>query len=223
MVGNASARCRIQPGELEFFTSHTNPSAATSARKRGTGFQSTDGGRLGTLLPCRKCSIRSRRCRTTCLPCAATSRRAGSGFGGRMDRGSCRDGVLGRLLWARGTCANIIAHVFPVTFARREVGAVLDTFWIHFLQNFACIRANLGSLWLRLRQSATLRKHWLKPRFRLFYWDFSDRWATSPALSSPQDGSPEQKLFPTLFSAGIVKGHFQEMIRNGDGNRPTRS
>ncbi len=61
---------------------------------------------------------------------------------------------------------------------------VLDTLWIHFLQNFACIRANLGLPWLRLQQSATLRKHWLKPRFRLFYWDFSDRWAMSPALPS---------------------------------------
>jgi hypothetical protein len=25
-----------------------------------------------------------------------------------------------------------------------EVERILDTFWIHFLQNFACITANLG-------------------------------------------------------------------------------
>jgi hypothetical protein len=81
-----------------------------------------------------------------------------------------------------GHMREYIANVLLPTFARRELGAILDTFWIHFLQNFACITANLGLPWLRLRHCTTLRKHRLKPRFWLFCWDFSDRWAMSPAL-----------------------------------------
>jgi len=80
-------------------------------------------------------------------------------------------------------------------------GGVLDTFWIHFLQNFACIKANLGLPCLRLQQSATLRKHWLKPRFRLFYWDFSDRGAKSPALPT----SPRSMCGPPAGRAPAIR------------------
>jgi len=42
VAGSALPRCRIQPGELEFFTSCTNRSAPNIGCKKGTGFQSTD-------------------------------------------------------------------------------------------------------------------------------------------------------------------------------------
>jgi len=60
-------------------TARTRASAATIDCKRGTGFQSTGAGRLGRLLLCRRCSTHSRRYRTICLLCGATSHRAGSG------------------------------------------------------------------------------------------------------------------------------------------------
>jgi len=44
-------------------TVRTRASAATIGHKRGTGFQSTGAGRRGTLLLCRRCSTRIRRCR----------------------------------------------------------------------------------------------------------------------------------------------------------------
>ena len=60
-------------------TAHTRASAPTSGYTKGIAFQSTDAGRLGRRLPCRKCSTRCRMYRTICPLCAATSRRAGSG------------------------------------------------------------------------------------------------------------------------------------------------
>jgi hypothetical protein len=75
------------------FTFHTNPNAATIAGK-STGSQSTDEGRPGTRLPCRRYSTRSRTCKTMYLPYVGTSRRAGSGCAARMAQGFS----LGRLL-----------------------------------------------------------------------------------------------------------------------------
>src|SRR5439155_9059131 len=50
--------------------------APTSGYKKGTGSQSTAGGRRGRLLPCRTCSTHVRRSKSRCLPCVETSRRA---------------------------------------------------------------------------------------------------------------------------------------------------
>src|SRR6266568_3591008 len=60
-------------------TLHTKANAATIGCTTGIAFQSIAGGTLGRLPRCRMCSIRSRRCRTICLPFWATSRRAGIG------------------------------------------------------------------------------------------------------------------------------------------------
>jgi hypothetical protein len=55
---------------------------------------------MGRHLPYRMCSAHIRTCRTTNLPCGATSRRVGSGCGGRSRRGfslselAIRDGGL---------------------------------------------------------------------------------------------------------------------------------
>ncbi len=75
---------------------HTRASAATIGCTKGTGSPSTDGGRLDKLLPCRRCSTHRCRCKTICLPCGATSRRAGSGCASRRSRGSCQEQVRGR-------------------------------------------------------------------------------------------------------------------------------
>ena len=95
VAASASPRCRIQPGELEFFTSHTNPNAATNDRTRGTVFQSTGEGRRGRCPLCRRYSTRVRRCRIICPLCGATSRRAGSGCPDQMASGSSLHRVLG--------------------------------------------------------------------------------------------------------------------------------
>src|SRR3954470_9731730 len=50
----------------------TNSSEATIGCTRGTGSQSTDGGKQDILHLYRRCSTHCRRCRTTCLACAAT-------------------------------------------------------------------------------------------------------------------------------------------------------
>jgi hypothetical protein len=76
------------------FTFHTNPNAATIDGKRGTGSQSTDEGRLGRRLPCRRYSTGGHTCKAICLPCAVTSRRAGRGCAARM----VQDFSLGRFL-----------------------------------------------------------------------------------------------------------------------------
>jgi hypothetical protein len=68
------------------FSPNTKENAPTIGCKKGTGFQSTGVGKLGIRLPYQRCSIHARRCRTICLPCGATSRRAGSGCVGRMFR-----------------------------------------------------------------------------------------------------------------------------------------
>jgi hypothetical protein len=60
VAGNAPARCRTQSRELEFFTPHTNPNAATTACTSGTGSQSTGEDRRGKLPRCQMCSIGGR-------------------------------------------------------------------------------------------------------------------------------------------------------------------
>ena len=60
----------------EFMNRDTNSSAVTSDCTKGTGFPSTDGGKPGTLLPCRRCSIHGRRCKTSGRLCAATNHKA---------------------------------------------------------------------------------------------------------------------------------------------------
>lgn len=69
-------------------TERTSPHAATSGCKKGTGSQSADEDRRDTRLPCRKYSKNDRTGRTSDHPCEVTYRRAGSGCGDLMDRGS---------------------------------------------------------------------------------------------------------------------------------------
>lgn len=60
-------------------TSHTRASAPTNGYTKDTASQSTDGDRLGILLPYRTCSTNDRIRKTTCPLSGATSRTAGSG------------------------------------------------------------------------------------------------------------------------------------------------
>ena len=69
-------------------SAHTNRSVATRRHKRDTVLKSTGEDRRGTLLPCRTYSTHGRKYKTRGRPCGASSRRAGSGCGGRMDRDS---------------------------------------------------------------------------------------------------------------------------------------
>jgi hypothetical protein len=54
---------------------------------KGTASKSTDEGRQGRLPLYQTCSIRVRSRKTSGLTCGATSRKAGNGCVGRMDRG----------------------------------------------------------------------------------------------------------------------------------------
>ena len=80
-------------GIAKEFTAHTNRQAATSGRTRGTGSQSTGGGTPGTRLRYRTCSTHCRRFKTSGRHCGATSRRVGSGCGGRSRRGFSLSGL----------------------------------------------------------------------------------------------------------------------------------
>ena len=78
-------------------------------------FQSTGEGRLGRRIPYRRYSIRSRTCRTSGLPCGATSRRAGIGCEGGavvtllLIRLEIRDGGrYGRVI--QGECGGSKRH-----------------------------------------------------------------------------------------------------------------
>jgi hypothetical protein len=75
----------------EFVRAHTSRNAATTAYTSGTGLQSTDEDGRSKLPRCQMCSIGGRRCKTTSHPSGATSRRAGSGCGGRRDQGFSPD------------------------------------------------------------------------------------------------------------------------------------
>ena len=87
----------MRPPIPEFMSGRTNPNAATIGYTIGTASPSTGVGRLGRRLPCRMCSTRAHKCRTICLPCAATSRIAGTGYEGRMCPGLAQ--YLGQELW----------------------------------------------------------------------------------------------------------------------------
>src|SRR5215467_3742319 len=62
---------------------HTRASAATIGCTKGTRSQPIDEDRLDKLLRYRKCSTRSRMCRTSDHPCAETNRIADNGFAGQ--------------------------------------------------------------------------------------------------------------------------------------------
>jgi hypothetical protein len=71
-MGFAAARDRV--------TAHTILSVATSGRTRGIASQSIGGGRRGTRLQYRTCSIHARRYKTRGLLCGVTSRTADIGY-----------------------------------------------------------------------------------------------------------------------------------------------
>ena len=67
-------------------TPRPSQNAATIGCTKGTGFQSTGGGRLGTRLQYQTCSTNARSHKTTCHLCVATSRKAGSGCAAALTR-----------------------------------------------------------------------------------------------------------------------------------------
>jgi hypothetical protein len=92
---------------------HTRASAMTICYTRGTAFQSTGEGKLGTRLLCRTYSTHCRTRKTSGLPSGATSRRAGNGCAGVLTRRAssplqARDPKR-RISWCRSQ-PNLFSH-----------------------------------------------------------------------------------------------------------------
>src|SRR6266852_1031967 len=107
-----------------FFSSNTNPNAATSGCKRDTVLKSTGEGRRGTLLPCRTYSTHGHSYKTSGRLCGATNHRVDIECEGRTGRGSSPDQARDpRQLTghARGrTCPSIMSQ-FGSEILRRKV------------------------------------------------------------------------------------------------------